>query len=131
MPDPDARAAPRLVAPAPAAPARPARLRAVDDRARDDEVLLLLRQVLVRGARRWRRSDVLVFADRIVVAHPEGVREIPLDGVRRVARQKKVFTGVRLVIDADAGRLQVRALSPAAAATAQRIVADTTRRGRT
>ncbi|MFM7616192.1 MAG: hypothetical protein ACKO72_01840 [Actinomycetes bacterium] len=103
----------------------------MDDRARDDEVLLLLRQVLVRGARRWRRSDVLVFADRIVVAHPEGVREIPLDGVRRVARQKKVFTGVRLVIDADAGRLQVRALSPAAAATAQRIVADTTRRGRT
>lgn len=102
----------------------------MDARAPDDEVLLLLRQVLVRGARRWRRSDVLMFADRIVVAHPEGVREIPLAGVHRVARQKKVFTGIRLVVDADPGRLQIRGLTPAAAATAQRIIADTTRRSR-
>jgi hypothetical protein len=105
-------------------------LRAVDDGPANDEVLLLLRQVLVRGARRWRRSDVLMFVDRIVVAHPEGVRELPLAQVRRVARQKKVFTGVRLVVDADPGRLQIRGLTPAAAATAQRIIADTTRRGR-
>ena len=102
----------------------------MDERAPDDEVLLLLRQVLVRGARRWRRSDVLVFADRIVVAHPEGVREVGLAGVHRVARQKKVFTGIRLVVDADSGRIQIRGLTPAAAATAQRIIADTTRRGR-
>lgn len=102
----------------------------MDDRAPDDEVLLLLRQVLVRGPRRWRRGDVLVFADRIVAAHPDGVREIPIAAVSRVARQKKVFTGLRLIVDAGADRLEIRALNPAAAATAQRIIADTTRRSR-
>jgi hypothetical protein len=110
--------------------ARPLGSRAVDDRARDDEVLLLLRQVLVRGDRRWRRGDVIVFADRIVAAHPEGIREIPIAGILRVARQKKVFTGVRLTVEAERDRLQVRALTPAAAATAQRIIAETTRRSR-
>lgn len=96
----------------------------------DDEVLLLLRQVLVRGSRRWRRGDVVVFADRIVASHPEGVREIPVAEIRRVARQKKVFTGLRLIVDADAGRLEIRALTPAGAATAQRIIAEATRASR-
>jgi hypothetical protein len=102
----------------------------VDDQGRNDEVLLLLRQVLVRGDRRWRRGDVLVFPDRIVAAHPDGVREIPITRVQRVARQKKVFTGLRLIVDADTDRLEIRALTPASAATAQRIIADTTRRRR-
>jgi hypothetical protein len=106
-------------------------LRAVADRSPDDEVLLLMHQVLVRGPRRWRRGDVLLFADRIVASDPDGVREIPIAGVRRIARQKKVFTGLRLIIDADAGRLEIRALTPAAAATAQRIIADATRDTRT
>lgn len=102
----------------------------MEDEGRNDEVLLLLRQVLVRGERRWRRGDVILFADRIVAAHPDGVREIPVAHVRRVARQKKVFTGLRLIVDADTDRLEIRALTPASAATAQRIIADTTRRSR-
>ena len=77
-----------------------------------------------------RRGDVVVFPDRIVASHPEGVREIPVAGIRRVARQKKVFTGLRLIIDADAGRLEIRALTPANAATAQRIIAGATRDAR-
>ena len=86
-----------------------------------EDAELILKQVLIKS-RRWRRGDVFIFSDRIVTTTQEESRKLKIEGLKRIARSKKVFTGLRLTIDGDDGRLEIRGLTSANAARAQSII---------
>lgn len=95
----------------------------------DDDALLILHEVLIR-VRRWRRGRVHVYPDRIEAATTEGRVDLRTATVARVARVRRTFTGVRLIVEGPDGSLQVRGLTPADAARAQRIIGEAVRAAR-
>lgn len=93
-----------------------------------EDALLILKKVLIKS-RRWRRGDVFIFADRIVTATQEESRTLMIETLKRIGRSKKVFTGQRLTIDGDDGRLEIRGLTSSNAARAQSIISRIARAG--
>lgn len=95
----------------------------------DEDALLILHEVLIK-VRRWRRGPVHVYRDRIEAATVEGRIDLSTATLEHVARVRRTFTGLRLVVEGPDGSLQIRGLTPADAATAQRIIGNAARAAR-